>query len=67
MAKTTEATETKTRKRRTALEVFMDQKKEHAAAVAAIKAKIEQLQNDLVAAEKAEADFIDKARAALGV
>jgi len=61
------STETKTRKRRTALELFVDQKKEHAARVAGIQAQIEQLQSDLVDAQEAEKAFIENARAALGL
>ena len=69
MSKTAEAhaPEKTTRKRRTALEVFVDQKKEHAAKVAGIEAQIVQLQADLEAAKKAQEEFIENAKKALGL
>lgn len=61
------APETKTRKRRTAVELFVDQKKEHADRVASIEAQIVQLQADLEAAKVAQTEFIENAKKALGL
>lgn len=55
------------RTRRTPLQMFLDQKDSHAVEIASITAKIEKLENDLVAATKKHDDFIDNAKTALGL
>lgn len=65
---TTPATTAPTpRKRRNALELFADQKRDAAAKIAGIKAKIAELGVALEVAEAAEADFIASAKTALGL
>ncbi len=63
----TETPAGKKRVRRTALQIFTDQKDGHAARIVAIKEQIVQLQEDLLDAERTEENFIDSARAALGL
>lgn len=57
----------KTRKRRSPLELFASQKDERALAVADARVALTRAEDDLQSAIDAEIDFVEKARAALGL